>query len=350
MSDEQILWTFGDAYDKVRQETSLNEDDEDEEFVSFAEFVGFFNEGIDEAEAEIMLLQEDYFLAYDYMPLVADEDEYAYPSNIYGNKIRGIIYRSGGTVYQVKRYKRQDKFEAIEGDQESLAASEARYKYFQVNNTPNGRRMVLVPPARETSVLAPLTPVSTHIRRWYIRNANRVPYIGEYTNPENLLPAAFDATANTIAVDPAVTYVTGDQVKLALGTSDSTMAGGLSAATVYFVIAVSATSIKLATSLVNAQAGTAIDITSAPTGYLTLRVAATTAIVRATMIDIPEFAQFIMEWVKANCLYKDGDPRLAGTVAKLEQQRKIMQETLAEAEPDDDNVLAMDLSHYEEHA
>lgn len=345
MSDEQKIWTFGEAVDKVRQETSLNEDDPDEEFVTFAEIIGFFNEGIDEAEGEIMGLNQDYFLAYDYMPLVEGQSEYDYPLNIYANKFRGIIFNSDGIRYVVHKYKHYQKFENIEEDQAEDDGQE--YRYFPVNNRPGERKMVLVPAARETSVLAPLSPVSTHIRRWYIRNANRIPLVGDYTNREDILPASVDTGTNVITVDPTYPYVTGDQVKLSI-TGTSTLPSPLAAGTVYYVIAVSDTTIKLATSASNARLGTEINLTTTGTGFFTLKVAATEAIIRATVIDIPEFTQFIMEWVKANCLFKDGDPRIAGVVAKLEQQRKMMQDTLAEAEPDDDDVIAMDLSAYQE--
>jgi hypothetical protein len=49
-------------------------------------------------------------------------------------------------------------------------------------------------------------------------------------------------------------------------TTTGVLPGGLSGATDYFVIVVNANTIKLATSLANAQAGTAVDITSAAGG------------------------------------------------------------------------------------
>lgn len=74
-----------------------------------------------------------------------------------------------------------------------------------------------------------------------------------------------DATNNTIAVGFDVP--TGTKVQVS---SSGTLPAGLSAATNYYVIRNSATLVKLATSLANAQAGTAIDITTQGSGNHTM--------------------------------------------------------------------------------
>ena len=73
--------------------------------------------------------------------------------------------------------------------------------------------------------------------------------------------ADVDVTANTIAI-ASHGYVTGTKVA---ATTSGVLPGGLST-TNYYVIKVSASSIKLASSLANAEAGTAVDITSAAGG------------------------------------------------------------------------------------
>lgn len=345
MSDEKKIWTFAQMVEKVRVDIDLQEDDLDEQFVTQEEMIGYFNEAIEEAESEIMTLNEDYFLTYDYLPMVEGTDTYDMPSNIFGDKIRRIIYANGSIIYTIRRFKRLLEFEQIAFSEQFSQAED--YRYYLINTTPGSVQMVLSPAARETAILPPLSGTFTPVKRWYIRNANRVPYSGDYTNPENVLSTSVDASANTIAVDPLVTYVTGDQVKVSV-TGSNTLPEGLSENTVYYVIAVSSTSIKLATSSANATAGTAIDITSTGSGYFTIRVAATDAIIDATLIDIPEFATFVMEWVKANCLFKDGDPRLSATVAKLEHQREMMVSTLVKRQPDDDDEIQPDLTWYQD--
>lgn len=75
------------------------------------------------------------------------------------------------------------------------------------------------------------------------------------------------AAANTLTLT-AHGLLTGDgPVRL---TSSGTLPGGLATGTDYWVIKVDANTIKLATSLVNALAGTPIDITGAGTGTHTL--------------------------------------------------------------------------------
>lgn len=73
------------------------------------------------------------------------------------------------------------------------------------------------------------------------------------------------SAVNTSTEEITVTesYQTGDQVVVR---TNGTIPAGLTANTTYYVIRVSATKIKLATSLANAQAGTAINITSQGSG------------------------------------------------------------------------------------
>jgi hypothetical protein len=345
MSDFKKIWTFDEMYDKVRTDIDLEEDDPDEQFVTKDEFIGYLNEAITEAESEIIVLNQDYFLTYDYLPQVEGTSEYDMPRNIYLDKLRGVVFENGPERYLVKRFRSFHKFEEI-----SMAEYNNEnniYKYFLVNTGPGQMVFKLIPSSRETAVVPPMPTPSTYIKRWYIRNANRIPYTGEYTNPEDILATAVSVAGNTITVDPLVTYVTGDAVKVSV-TTGNTLPAPLVAGTVYYVIAVSSTSIKLATSSALAAAGTAIDLTTAGTGFFTLQVAATDAIIDATLVDIPECATFLMEWVKANCFFKDGDPRLSGSVAKLEQQRKMLQDTLAVREPDNDDTIQPDFSYYQE--
>lgn len=346
MNTEKKLWTFEQMLTKTRRDTDLNDDDPDSSFVTLDEFVGYFNEAITEAESEIMTLNQDYFLTFDYVPLVEGTSEYPLPDNIFWKKIRGLVYSNGSVIYPVQKFKMWKKFEEMAYAEQYSGSEDYRYTIY--NPSPGNEVMRFIPPARETAIMPQtgLTPF-TPIKRYYIRNANRVPYTGEYCNPEDITPTAVDATLNTLAVDPSVAYITGDTVKFSVKTA-ATLPSPLVAGTVYYVIALSSTSIKLATTLVNARAGTAIDLTTTGTGYFTMKVAATTAIINATIIDIPECSTFLIEWVKANCFFKDGDPRLQASVAKLEEQRKMMVDTLVESEPDLDDTIQPDLSFYTE--
>ena len=76
-----------------------------------------------------------------------------------------------------------------------------------------------------------------------------------------------DASTDIITTAGLDDFKTGTRVQVSTTT---TLPGGLSAATNYYVIRVSISTLKLATSLANALAGTAIDITSAGTGTHTI--------------------------------------------------------------------------------
>lgn len=74
-----------------------------------------------------------------------------------------------------------------------------------------------------------------------------------------------DVNTGTDLITKASHGLTTTGLKVQL-TSTGTLPGGLSLATDYFVIVVSSSTYKLASSLANAQAGTAVDITSAAGG------------------------------------------------------------------------------------
>jgi hypothetical protein len=149
----------------------------------------------------------------------------------------------------------------------------------------------------------------------------------------------------TNVITVAEDYVTGDQVKL---TSTLTVPSGLTAGTVYYAIRLTATTIKLATSRINALAGTAIVLGSAGTGIISIAIAANQTIIDNTLIDIPQFIEFVMQWMKCRCLEKEGDPRLTGATATLEHLRKQMVDSLTQAVPDNDDTIQGDFSIYSE--
>lgn len=336
-------WTYLEAKTKVQVDLDL----QDEQFVTPDELVGYANEGIKEAYAEIIELHQDYFLTSDYVPLAQGVAVYSMPRDIYGNKLRGVVYQNGSLTYEVKKIRRPNGFSAIAMiDAYDLSAD---YQYYIATDAYGQQQFTLTPTSRDTDALG----ASHLMRRWYQRAANRVPVIGEYCNPEYLLPAAVDIGADTIAViagtsaaPGTTTYVTGDKVKFT--NEGGALPSPLVAGTVYYVIAASSTSIKLASSLVLALAGTAIDLASTGTGVQTMKVAATTAIQNNTLIDIPEFIEFVMQWMKCRVLEKDGDPRYDSGTAELAGQRKMMQDTLNQMVDDDDDTIPPDFSFYQE--
>lgn len=358
------IWTYQEMKAKVLGDLDLY----DETFISPNEIAGYFNEATSEAAAEIHDLNQDYFLTRFYMPMVSGTSVYALPPNIYANKIRGIIYANGSLIYEVKKLKRRGLFENIANIQQYGAAD--YYKYILANHVAGQATLELYPASRDTAILPPTTGSFTPMILWFLRNVTRVPMVAyngdlaELTNIELLAPSQINIGTDVIttfagtttigipqqgvpgATPSSIAYVTGDVVQVQAGPG-GTLPAPLAARTDYYVIATGAGLIKLATSLANATAGVAIDITTVGTVYMLLQVRATTAIVKAQLIDIPEFATFIMQWVKCRCMGKE-DPRLESELNMLIQQKKEMVDSLTNAVPDDNDEIMPDFSHYQD--
>lgn len=225
-------WTYEEIKDKVLKDLDL----QDEIFIDPDEMMAYANEAIDEAEAEILGLYEDYFLTSSSLALVAGTAEYSLPSDIYCHKIRAVIYRNGTTVFPIEKIRENKRFETIA--YELIYNDGVTYKYIIKNvSAATGPQIVLYPAARETS--------AANVTLWYIRNANRM-------------------------------------------TED------------------------------------------------------------ASLCDIPEFASFIIQYMKMRCYEKEGHPNYESSVSILDRQRKLMIETLSEMVPDGANHVEMDFSPYEE--
>ncbi len=152
-------WTWAEIRTKIEEDLDL----EDEDFVRPNELLAYANEAIDEAEAEIHSIYEDYFLARGVLTLVQNEDEIDMPTDIYANKVRRLVYDNGSKVYEIERLKDWRKFEEY-SVQKNYGAGDT-YAYFPVNSTPGSPQILLVPKARESGAVGYI---------WYLRNANRL--------------------------------------------------------------------------------------------------------------------------------------------------------------------------------
>lgn len=152
-------WTWAEIKAKVRKELDL----EAEVFIEDSELLEYANEAIDEAEAEIHSLYEDYFLTSTPISLVNGTSDYDLPSDIYAHKIRRLVYRNNSTVYEVERLKDWRKFE--KKHVADIFSTSDLYTYFLKNSTAGSPQIVVVPQARETGA---------NMELWYLRNANRL--------------------------------------------------------------------------------------------------------------------------------------------------------------------------------
>lgn len=162
------VYTYQEIRDKILKDCDL----EEETFIQADEMVGYFNEAIDNAEAEILGTFEDYFLTKANIALIQGQADYSLPTDCYATKIRNLVYRNGAVVYEILPIRRLKKFARIETD---LAFNSADDYVYWIKNTDatTGFKIVLDPPSRETS--------STNVTIYYIRNANRIPLISEGT-------------------------------------------------------------------------------------------------------------------------------------------------------------------------
>ncbi len=67
-----------------------------------------------------------------------------------------------------------------------------------------------------------------------------------------------------------------------------------------------------------------------------------------SVIDVPEFIHFILQFVKVKCLKKEGI-LTEDDKNDLRTQRKLMIDTLTEMVPDEDDTVPEDFTHYAEH-
>jgi hypothetical protein len=153
------VWTTTEVIEKVRTDMDLKE----ETFVEYpAEYYGYINEAIDEAEAEIHRLYQGrtqhYFRKPYALALVNGTARYSLPSDIYASKITYIQYNNNNKRYKIEKINTKDITDVNDAD----------YYMYDLENVDatTGVELVLYPTPSET--------VSDAITIWYIRNANYV--------------------------------------------------------------------------------------------------------------------------------------------------------------------------------
>jgi len=147
--------TYGELLADLQRELDL----QDETFITPNEFLSYFNRGVDEVEAAIHTIYEDYFLLKTTISLVSGTRDYSLPDDIYAQKIRGIFYKNG----QTRRYEIRRILKLQETDYLDITSVDD-YKYVLVNDPTDGVMISFYPLPSETS---------TNITMWYLRNAKR---------------------------------------------------------------------------------------------------------------------------------------------------------------------------------
>ncbi len=141
-------WTYGEILTKVQSDLGM----EDEDFIKPPEWLGYCNEGIEEAERIVHTIYEDYFLTYMPFALVNGQAVYDMPENIFLSKIRGFIYNDGNEVYPIRKSREFRKFERIEYIRNNETVTDL-YKYILINKNEDlapSLKLNLIPESKET--------------------------------------------------------------------------------------------------------------------------------------------------------------------------------------------------------
>lgn len=226
-------WTYQDLDTKVRNDLDMTE----ELIVTPAEMLGYANAAVEEAQAEITTIYEDYYLTQYPLTLVTGQSLYTLPEGIYIEKIRRVVYSSGNIVYAIRQFRGATKFEEIARALLPTYVNDD-YKYYLTNpSVSDGYGFNLAPLSRETGQVVTI---------WYIREA-------------------------------------------------------------------------------------------------------TSFVEMTDVLDIPQFAQFVIEFMKGMCKAKENGGQMPpDAAAMIEQKRKLMVDTLSRMIPDDDDKIQGDFTAYTE--
>jgi hypothetical protein len=160
------------TYQQLEDKILLDLDLQDENMISTgagSEMMGYCNDAIHEAESIIHSLCEDYFLSTTTLSLVATQADYSFPSDIYADKIRRLLYSNGSTIYAIKRIRTKDVFERIAVANRSPNTN--RFEHILINTTASGRKIRFVP--------TPQASETDTVIVWYIRNATQVSAVSD---------------------------------------------------------------------------------------------------------------------------------------------------------------------------
>ena len=152
---------------QIRDQVISDLDLEEEEWISNSELNVWINEGIKVAESQIHTLYEDYFLVEsDPVTITSGQSLVDYPSDIYANKIRKIVFTDNRNTHngshEVERVKN-----LIEGKNADLYANDTTtpiLRWTPTNRSGIGRKIRLFPESGR----------SGELYIWYIREVSQL--------------------------------------------------------------------------------------------------------------------------------------------------------------------------------
>lgn len=147
--------TWATLREEIKDDMNL----QGEDFVSDAELLAWANDGIEQAEKEIVSLYDKYFETDADLALVTGQSLYDLPSDILAHKITHVEYDDGTTEFEIKYLRRKEDFR-YQDDNDKV------YRYRLRNDSANGMQIKLYPASLETS--------SSNVKIYYIRSAARI--------------------------------------------------------------------------------------------------------------------------------------------------------------------------------
>lgn len=309
------------TYEEIRRKVERDLDIEEELFVSPAELMGYCNEAIEEAEALIHKINEDYFLTMAPIHLVPNRNSYAMPPNIYGTKIRGIHYQNGSLYYEVPRLRDHRKFNDIDSFNFAPPGPQDYFYYIRNDSVQAGFKIVFLPTPQETSG----TQVSITLAS----------------------PGVFStAVAHGLVVGDEINLSSTGDLPTGLRNGENYIVSTVPSTTT-FTVAAEPGGVEIETTV--SQSGTHY-VEKAPflmtAWYLRSAFRVTDD---ADFIDIPEFSKYIIQYMKKRVYEKEGHPNLEQSVNDLNRERDLMIDTLTQMVPDNNDKIEPDMSFYTEH-
>jgi len=154
--------TLLDLTTKIEKDLDL----EEEEFVQPQELIEYINDAISMSEAQIVKLglRDKYFLTRSTINIVAGQEDYDLPPNLYANKIVKIIYQNGATLYTVKPIDAKEMFEDIQFLNKYTTTE--FYRYLIRHDSPGVEKLQIVPKA--------VLSVANALTVWFYRDANKL--------------------------------------------------------------------------------------------------------------------------------------------------------------------------------
>lgn len=164
---------------QLRSQIQVETDTQDEDFIDDSEINQYINDAIDEAEKEILAINQDYFLTSASLAITQGTSQYPLPATIYAQKVRGLMYSNGSIIYPIPRIRDWKKFEEA-AIITQYGSNFQRYKYLIRHDSATADyKLTLYPAALETH--------ATAITIWYLRNANTLSSDSDYCDiPEAL--------------------------------------------------------------------------------------------------------------------------------------------------------------------